>query len=81
MRQLSFLLKISFLENVSFFYGIYFSLDFLGGCTQQQEGNITHTTTTLSEARSRLVATFSNELVFFAGGNTTKGQASNRVDI
>jgi hypothetical protein len=54
---------------------------------QQQQENITHTTTTLSQARTRHVATSSGELVFFGGGfNTTgafdgPGIASDRVDI
>jgi hypothetical protein len=48
--------------------------------TQQQE-NITHTTTTLSEARCCLAATSSGELVFFAGGYNSTGQPSDRVDI
>jgi hypothetical protein len=48
---------------------------------QQQERNITHTTTTLSQARYRLASTSSGELVFFAGGWTETGQASDRVDI
>jgi hypothetical protein len=47
----------------------------------QQQGNIIHTTTTLSEARYGLVATSSNELVFFAGGYNSTEQASDRVDI
>jgi hypothetical protein len=47
--------------------------------TQQQQGNIIHTTTILSEARSELAATSSGELVFFVGGyNST---TSDRVDI
>jgi hypothetical protein len=48
--------------------------------TQQQQGNITHTTTTLSEARFWLASTSSGELVFFAGGYNSTGP-SNRVDI
>jgi hypothetical protein len=50
--------------------------------TQQQQGNIIHTTTTLSQARWRLAATSSGELVFFGGGyNSTTWQPSDRVDI
>jgi hypothetical protein len=48
--------------------------------TQQQQGNITHSTTTLSEARSELAATSSDELVFFGGGYNSTGP-SDRVDI
>jgi hypothetical protein len=48
--------------------------------TQQQQGNITHTTT-LSQARYELVATSSGELVFFGGGINSTGKPSNRVDI
>jgi hypothetical protein len=51
---------------------------------QQTQGNLlfNHTTATLSEARSRLAATSSGELVFFAGGdNAITGQTSARVDI
>jgi hypothetical protein len=36
--------------------------------SSELEGNITHTITTLSEARWGLVSTSSGELVFFAGG-------------
>jgi hypothetical protein len=36
--------------------------------TQQQQANITHIITTLNEARERLAATSSGELVFFGGG-------------
>jgi hypothetical protein len=43
-------------------------------------GNIIHTTTILSQARSRLAATSSGELVFFAGGENATGP-SDRVDI
>jgi hypothetical protein len=46
--------------------------------TQQQQGNITHTTTTLSQARYLLAATSSGELVFFAGGWSSTGP-SDRV--
>jgi hypothetical protein len=46
----------------------------------QQQGSIIHTTTTLSQARYRLAATSSGELVFFAGGYNSTG-ASDRVDI
>jgi hypothetical protein len=49
--------------------------------TQQQQGNITHTTTTLSQARYALAATSSGELVFFGGGYDSTGQPSDRVDI
>jgi hypothetical protein len=49
--------------------------------SQQQQGNIIHTTTTLSQARFCLAATSSGELVFFAGGRNSTGQASNQVDI
>jgi hypothetical protein len=49
--------------------------------TQQQQGNITHTTTTFSEARSRLASTSLGELVFFSGGQDATGQPSDRVDI
>jgi hypothetical protein len=49
--------------------------------TQQQERNIIHTTTTLSQARYRLAATSSGELVFFAGGFKTTGPSSDRVDM
>jgi hypothetical protein len=48
--------------------------------TQQQQGNIIHTTTTLSEARAGLAATSSGELVFFAGGHSSTGP-TDRVDI
>jgi hypothetical protein len=48
---------------------------------QQQEGNITHTTATLSETRYYLAATSSGELVFFAGGRNSTGGPSDRVDI
>jgi hypothetical protein len=47
---------------------------------QQQQGNIIHTTTKLSQSRYGLVATSSNELVFFAGGLSSTG-ASDQVDI
>jgi hypothetical protein len=46
----------------------------------QQQGNITHTTTTLSEARYLLASTSSGEFVFFAGGRNATG-SSDRVDI
>jgi hypothetical protein len=49
--------------------------------TKQKERNITHTTTTLSEARYDFVSTSSNELVFFAGGYNSTTGASDRVDI
>jgi hypothetical protein len=48
--------------------------------TQEQQGNITYTTTTLSEARYGLTATSSGELVLFGGGLNSTG-ASDRVDI
>jgi hypothetical protein len=48
--------------------------------TQQQQGNIIHTTATLSQARWKLAATSSGELVFFAGGRNSTGP-SDRVDI
>jgi hypothetical protein len=47
----------------------------------QQQENITHTTTTLSEARWRLASTSSGELVFFGGGFNTTARPSDRVDI
>jgi hypothetical protein len=56
-------------------------LNFVKTETQQQQGNITHTTTTLSQARCCLAATSSGELVFFAGGLNSTGQPSDRVDI
>jgi hypothetical protein len=55
-------------------------LNFVETQQQQQEGNITHTTATLSQARYQLASTSSSELVFFAGGNNSTG-ASDRVDI
>jgi hypothetical protein len=48
---------------------------------QQQQGSITHTTTTLSQARYWLASTSSGELVFFGGGLSSTGKTSNRVDI
>jgi cell wall-associated NlpC family hydrolase len=48
----------------------------------QQQENITHITTTLSQARFELASTSSGELVFFAGGwNGTPGSSYNHVDI
>jgi hypothetical protein len=67
--------------NVPQFFLLFvlvFVFPFLDG--QQQEGNITHTTTTLSQARFRFASTSSGELVFFAGGNNSTG-ASDQVDI
>jgi hypothetical protein len=46
----------------------------------QQQENITHITTTLSQARYQLASTSSGEFVFFAGGENSTG-TSNRVDI
>jgi hypothetical protein len=46
----------------------------------QQQGNIIHTTTTLSQAREALAATSSGELVFFGGGYSSVG-LSDQVDI
>jgi hypothetical protein len=43
--------------------------------TQQQE-NVIHSATTLSEARGYLAAISSGELVFFAGGENSTGQPS-----
>jgi hypothetical protein len=48
---------------------------------QQQQGTINQTAATLSQARSHLAATSSGELVFFGGGRSSTGQASDRVDI
>jgi hypothetical protein len=63
----------------SYFMSVAFTLIcfFVG---VQQGGKINHTTATLSEARCRLAATSSGELVFFAGGWNGTG-ASARVDI
>jgi hypothetical protein len=43
-------------------------LNFVTETQQQQQANITHIITTLHEARERLAATSSGELVFFGGG-------------
>jgi hypothetical protein len=48
----------------------------------QQQGNITQTTTTLSEARAFIASTSLNELVFFGGGDNGSGAGpTNQVDI
>jgi hypothetical protein len=49
--------------------------------TAQQTAGVIQTTTTLSEARYRLAATSSGELVFFGGGVTTANTAIDRIDI
>jgi hypothetical protein len=62
------------LSSVSFWI-VVIEFHFLLNCARdQQQGNITHTTTTLSQARYQLAATSSNELVFFAGGYNSTGK-------
>jgi hypothetical protein len=67
--------------SVIFVLCLHVSVGLLNFVTEtQQQQNITHTTTTLSEARGYLTATSSGELVFFAGGRNSTGP-SNQVDI
>jgi hypothetical protein len=60
---------------------LHMSVGLLNFVTEAQQRNITHTTTTLSEVRSRLISTSSNELVFFGDGYNSTGQASDRADM
>jgi hypothetical protein len=62
---------------------VHVSVGLLNFVTEtQQQGNITHTKTTLRQARFWLASTSLGELVFFAGDgyNSTTGM-SDRVDI
>jgi hypothetical protein len=65
---------------VVFLYMSVGLLNFVTETQQQPEGNITHTTSTLSQGRYGLAATSSGELVFFGGGYNGTGP-SYRVDI
>jgi hypothetical protein len=55
-------------------------LNFVTETQHHQQGNITHSTTTLSQARCYLAST-SSELVFFGGGYNSTTGPSDRVDI